>query len=215
MDVQKFVNSNGDRTYDPSSEIWKMGVVLNAIVIFFFFFKISFVKTDSVNVAIDLSKHQPHILSYKKLPNAERLGSPLKTLKVLTNTRCEATCSAIPDMCDSYKLRRVNDDTFKYSCELFGPCVAQQPTNSTSLDVDHYVREGCYLESGLISPVPDSALSASSRFNVDTDAVRSRLNDVAWAAGIRNTNQWIQVDFGSTMRVTGVGTKGRHSNIVY
>ncbi|CAH1795060.1 unnamed protein product, partial [Owenia fusiformis] len=95
----------------------------------------------------------------QETPNAERLGNSLKSMKVLTNTRCEATCSAIPDICDSYNLRRVNDDTFKYSCELFGPCVAHRPTNSTSFDVDHYIREGCYSNYGLIPTVPDSALS--------------------------------------------------------
>ncbi|CAH1795061.1 unnamed protein product, partial [Owenia fusiformis] len=160
--------------------------------------------------------HQPHTLSYKKLPNAERLGNSLKTVKVLTNTRCEATCSAIPNICDSYNLRRVNDDTFKYSCELFGPCVAQRPTNSTSLVVDHYIREGCPLQNALLPTVPDSAFSASSVWRADHTPARSRLKTIsfpgAWAAGPLNRHQWLQVDFGSTHRVTGVATKGRYDN---
>ncbi|CAH1794009.1 unnamed protein product, partial [Owenia fusiformis] len=72
------------------------------------------------------------------------------------------------------------------------------------------------LISGNIYHVDDARLSASSTWDERHGVQRSRLNTPgnstlvgAWSARINDLNQWIQVDLGEVMLVSGVITQGR------
>ncbi|CAH1801960.1 unnamed protein product [Owenia fusiformis] len=68
--------------------------------------------------------------------------------------------------------------------------------------------------------VLDSALTASSEFDSLHGPDRARLGTQeelpgigsgSWSPAVLNTDQWIQVDFGSVKRVSGVVTQGRNA----
>ncbi|CAH3032295.1 unnamed protein product [Pocillopora meandrina] len=72
------------------------------------------------------------------------------------------------------------------------------------------------MESGAIF---DSQITASSLFNDNVAASNARLHfkgsenplrRAGWVAGVKNTNQWLQVDLQRTTRVMGIATQGRH-----
>ena len=74
------------------------------------------------------------------------------------------------------------------------------------------------MESGVIT---DSQISASSVFSNKHVPQNARLHfkgakaplafvPAGWRAGVRNTNQWLQVDLQQTTRVIGIATQGRH-----
>ncbi|XP_028392900.1 uncharacterized protein LOC114517402 [Dendronephthya gigantea] len=67
--------------------------------------------------------------------------------------------------------------------------------------------------------IKDSQINASSEFRKQMGAVAGRLNFFAdgtlggaWGSLVPDDNQWFQVDFLRTMKVTGVVTQGRHAN---
>ena len=72
------------------------------------------------------------------------------------------------------------------------------------------------MESGAIF---DSQITASSVFN-DKHAVpnvrlhfkgsKNPVRYAGWVPGVKNTNQWLQVDLQQTTRVIGIATQGRH-----
>ncbi|CAH1779949.1 unnamed protein product, partial [Owenia fusiformis] len=104
---------------------------------------ISIIETHTVNIAIDLSNQDPRNFSFIKFPRNERLDSPFKSFKVLTNARCAATCSATPETCNSYNLRKlVGDKPFQAICELNGPSAT--PPTPTKDVVDYYDRDECF-----------------------------------------------------------------------
>ena len=59
--------------------------------------------------------------------------------------------------------------------------------------------------------ITDSQITASSMWHSYLRPSYGRLNwpTASWAAETRDTNQWIQVEFGTTTRVTGVMIQGR------
>ena len=64
--------------------------------------------------------------------------------------------------------------------------------------------------------IKNRAITASSSFNHFHSAWLSRLHRVkrgryigAWASKYRNYNQWLQVDLGYVMKITGIATQGR------
>ena len=72
------------------------------------------------------------------------------------------------------------------------------------------------MESGVIT---DSQISASSVFSNKHVPQNARLHfkgakaplafvPAGWRAGVRNTNQWLQVDLQKTTRVIGIATQG-------
>ena len=72
------------------------------------------------------------------------------------------------------------------------------------------------MESGAIF---DSQITASSVYNDNHAASNARLHfkgsenplrRAGWVAGVKNTNQWLQVDLQQTTRVIGIATQGRH-----
>ncbi|XP_066020362.1 retinoschisin-like [Pocillopora verrucosa] len=72
------------------------------------------------------------------------------------------------------------------------------------------------MESGAIF---DSQITASSVYNDNLAASNARLHfkgsenplrRAGWVAGVKNTNQWLQVDLQQTTRVMGIATQGRH-----
>ena len=72
------------------------------------------------------------------------------------------------------------------------------------------------MESGAIF---DSQITASSVYNDNHAASNARLHfkgsenplrRAGWVAGVKNTNQWLQVDLQQTTRVMGIATQGRH-----
>ena len=72
------------------------------------------------------------------------------------------------------------------------------------------------MESGAIF---DSQITASSVFNVNLAACNAKLHfkgsqnplkRAGWVTGVKNTNQWLQVDLQQTTRVIGIATQGRH-----
>ena len=72
------------------------------------------------------------------------------------------------------------------------------------------------MESGAIF---DSQITASSVYNDNLAASNARLHfkgsenplrRAGWVAGVKNTNQWLQVDLQQTTRVIGIATQGRH-----
>ena len=66
------------------------------------------------------------------------------------------------------------------------------------------------MESGNIS---DLQISASSVFQGILVAHLARLrHGRCWATGVLDSRQWLQVDLGNTMRVTGIATQGRPVN---
>ncbi|XP_031574613.1 uncharacterized protein LOC116308348 isoform X2 [Actinia tenebrosa] len=76
--------------------------------------------------------------------------------------------------------------------------------------------EALGLESGWIE---NSAVTASSNWDAQHMAWRARLNiekqgsfTGGWSARTNNVNQWIQVDFGRSTRVTAVATQGRQDS---
>jgi len=72
------------------------------------------------------------------------------------------------------------------------------------------------MESRFIS---DAQISASSRRNAHHAAVQARLHYKAsgvkeggWSAGIKNGNQWLQVDLGAEISVKGIATQGMNNH---
>ncbi|CAH3154100.1 unnamed protein product [Pocillopora meandrina] len=72
------------------------------------------------------------------------------------------------------------------------------------------------MESGAIF---DSQITASSVYNDNLAARNARLHfkgsenplrRAGWVPGVKNTNQWLQVDLQQTTRVIGIATQGRH-----
>ena len=72
------------------------------------------------------------------------------------------------------------------------------------------------MESGAIF---DSQITASSMYNDKHAASNARLHfkgsenplkRAGWVPGVKNTNQWLQVDLQQTTRVIGIATQGRH-----
>ena len=64
--------------------------------------------------------------------------------------------------------------------------------------------------------IPDSALSASSRWDEYHGPHRGRLNTQrqgryrgAWASRVNNRKQWIQIDIGTRAALYGIATQGR------
>ncbi|CAH1789692.1 unnamed protein product [Owenia fusiformis] len=113
---------------------------------------VSFIETHVAEIAIKVSKHQLTNLKYEKFPNAERLDNPWKSFKVVTNARCAATCSASPDICKSYNLRKLSGDrTYRAVCELNGPS-ATPPTDAYD-NGDHYDRDECHVNNGGCSDI--------------------------------------------------------------
>ncbi|CAH3154101.1 unnamed protein product [Pocillopora meandrina] len=72
------------------------------------------------------------------------------------------------------------------------------------------------MESGAIF---DSQITASSMLNDNLAAPNARLHfkgsknplrRAGWVAGVKNINQWLQVDLQHITRVIGIATQGRH-----
>ena len=72
------------------------------------------------------------------------------------------------------------------------------------------------MESGAIF---DSQITASSVYNDNLAARNARLHfkgsknpirRAGWVAGVKNINQWLQVDLQQITRVIGMATQGRH-----
>ena len=74
------------------------------------------------------------------------------------------------------------------------------------------------MENGVIT---DSQISASSVHSNKHVPQNARLHfkgakaplafvPAGWRAGVRNTNQWLQVDLQQTTRIIGIATQGRH-----
>ena len=61
--------------------------------------------------------------------------------------------------------------------------------------------------------VPDAMITASSEFDDDHLALNCRMsNENAWCpSNLINSNEYLQIDFGKTMRITAVATKGHPS----
>ena len=64
--------------------------------------------------------------------------------------------------------------------------------------------------------IPDDRISASSEWNANHGPSNARLNfqpaggkTGAWSAKTNDVNQWLQVDFGDTKKVTAILTQGR------
>ncbi|CAH1802526.1 unnamed protein product [Owenia fusiformis] len=155
----------------------------------------------------------------------EVLENPLKAFKVLTNTRCEASCSVIPDECKSYNLRKIEGEKHMKMCELLGPYLTVEYPTATLDDVDHYLREAlveCRENKQMISGddfyVADAGITASTTHSHSHGTQRSRLDTQAdgggtgaWCVGTRDIHQWIQADLGEIVIVTGVVTQGRQA----
>ena len=67
--------------------------------------------------------------------------------------------------------------------------------------------------------IPDSALSASSRWDEYHGPHRGRLNTQrrgryrgAWSSRANNRHQWLQIDIGTRALVYGLGTQGRQDH---
>ena len=65
--------------------------------------------------------------------------------------------------------------------------------------------------------IPDSQISASSEYSLTHAAHQGRLHFQAvgglvgsWSSGANDLNQWLQVDLGIAVRVTGIATQGRN-----
>ncbi|XP_078696106.1 putative carboxypeptidase X1 [Branchiostoma floridae x Branchiostoma belcheri] len=69
------------------------------------------------------------------------------------------------------------------------------------------------MESG---DIPDDSITASSFWSVGREPYRARLNGVAgagaWAARFNTIGEWLQVDLGEMMNVTGTIIQGRYHN---
>lgn len=66
--------------------------------------------------------------------------------------------------------------------------------------------------------IPNSALSASSKWNANYGPENARLHSHpvggrqgAWVSSVQNHNQWFQVDFGVETQVTRIATQGRQN----
>ena len=66
------------------------------------------------------------------------------------------------------------------------------------------------------SEIPDDRISASSEWDPNHGPSNARLNfqpaggkTGAWSAKTNDVNQWLQVDFGDTKKVTAILTQGR------
>ena len=72
------------------------------------------------------------------------------------------------------------------------------------------------MENGAIK---DAEISASSIWDANHGATRSRLNTIAqegktgaWSAKHNNVGQWVQVDFDKGVKFTGIATQGRQDH---
>ena len=64
--------------------------------------------------------------------------------------------------------------------------------------------------------ITSAQISASSRFSSDNHSpnygrLNFKENAGAWAVGVKDLNQWIQIDFRVQTTVTYVATQGRHN----
>jgi hypothetical protein len=69
------------------------------------------------------------------------------------------------------------------------------------------------MESGEIT---NNQITASTYYNSDTPTHAAKLNyqllQTCWAPRVNN-DQWLKIDFGHTMLVTGIVTQGRGNNV--
>ncbi|XP_033118060.1 fibropellin-1-like isoform X3 [Anneissia japonica] len=101
------------------------------------------------------------------------------------------------------------------TCNTDGSCTC--PAGFSCIDCslsDVSCVEGLGMESGAI---PSASIQASSEYDKQHGPRRARLNLVpdsdgigAWSAKTNDLNQWIQVDLGKVMLVSGVVTQGRN-----
>ncbi|CAH1776660.1 unnamed protein product [Owenia fusiformis] len=96
---------------------------------------ISLIEMEEVRISIKLSNQQPVKSTYEKVIYTEQLNNPLKSLKVVTNSRCAAVCTATKE-CRSYNLRKIDDDKYNAVCELNGPSTS--PPTPTSDEVIYF-----------------------------------------------------------------------------
>eukprot|EP00058_Branchiostoma_floridae_P020618 XP_002606108.1 hypothetical protein BRAFLDRAFT_88018 [Branchiostoma floridae] len=95
-----------------------------------------------------------------------------------------------------------------YQCS----CADQYVLNENEQGCD-VCRNPLGMESGAI---PDGSITASSTWGTAHEPYRARLNGVAgvgaWAARLNVAGEWLQVDLGEVLRVTGTVTQGRNNN---
>lgn len=90
---------------------------------------------------------------------------------------------------------------------------------SSSQLTSSFIISGCSEALGMENyKIPDSSIQASSRLDQRTKASNGRLHnfptvdsDAAWSAGVANTHQWFQVDFGNLTAVSVIATQGRQN----
>ncbi|CAH1795367.1 unnamed protein product [Owenia fusiformis] len=152
------------------------------LTLFIFYITFDLVQSQTTCIGISLSKYQWEDEIYIKFPNAEALENPLKSFKVLTRTRCESSCSVVPETCKSYNLRYIEGEKHMKMCELFGPYLTSESPTNTTKDVDHYMRKASCRENGeqLISGdtyyVNDAGITASSTHSPGLSTLQSRLD---------------------------------------
>ncbi|KAL9964037.1 hypothetical protein ACROYT_G027611 [Oculina patagonica] len=114
------------------------------------------------------------------------------------------------------------DYCFKHQCQNNATCVNSHVNYTCACNSSRWIGDYCErecdealgMESGSIS---DGQITASSQYNNNHAAVQGRLHFNAtsvkagsWTAARKDTNQWLQVDLGSSFfTVTRVATQGR------
>lgn len=86
-----------------------------------------------------------------------------------------------------------------------------------SLSRSHFFFAECLQPLGMENKyIPDSQITASSEWNRNHGPSNGRLNfqagrgrTGAWSAKTNDVNQWLQVDLGQKIRMTGIRTQGR------
>ncbi|PFX33163.1 Neuropilin-2 [Stylophora pistillata] len=119
-----------------------------------------------------------------------------------------------------------DSDTVVYN-KLTSPITARYirliPTtwnNHISMRMELYGCPGCVSPYGMENrKISDSQIKSSSQLDENHSAKHSRLhlkanrgNGGSWSALINDVNQWLQVDLGSYIRVTGIATQGRNGH---
>ena len=68
--------------------------------------------------------------------------------------------------------------------------------------------EGLGIEHG--TALPQGFIMTSSSNQTGKDASSARLNDASssWCASLNNVNQYLQIDFGKTLTITGIAVQG-------
>ncbi|CAH1776662.1 unnamed protein product [Owenia fusiformis] len=166
---------------------------------------------EEVRISIKLSNQQPVKITYVKETYKEQLENPLRSLKVMTNSRCAAACTSTKE-CRSYNFRKIDDDKYNAVCELNGPSTS--PPTPTTDEVIYFLKA--------VKPGPPGTPVVSLQGNTANvtwippqDDGGVRITDYKIEMRSSNLYSWIQVNTNEYIPDNGYLIRNLTEGVVY